>query len=412
MSLRGVEIAEGKIGANTATDGREFALVAGGVAVADKLTVGEIYELKRPSDAVAIGIDSKYDVLNSCQVYRHISEFYRISGEGKPLIVCVVALGTTPADMVAKAKELILERDIISDIAFGYNPAASYESTLLNGMDSNVYAGIKALNDLAIWADENDRPVHTILECRGLGDTVSSAADLRDLILETAAYSAEKVTMVAGQDWIYADGLSGLCKKFADVGTFLGCVAAQAWNHNPGEVATMRLTNADKSAWLIGGLSNHKKYTEVYADLETLDGKGYVFPIKYAGLSGYWWNNGHTCAPIVIDGDGNINQHTIYYSHTFNMAKRALRIAFLSEVKKVQELESGGKPGNSLVAYYNQVGDSAFDVLAAKGLISDGYTDTSADSDLLTAKQLDVDFGVVPTGCVDMIKGTLNLKNS
>jgi len=411
MSLRGVEIIEGKIGANTATDGREFALVAGGVAVADKLTVGEIYELKRPSDAVAIGIDSNYDTTNACRVYRHISEFYRISGEGKPLIVCVVALGTTPVDMVAKAKELILDRDIISDIAFAYNPAANYVSTLLNGMDSNVYAGIKALNDLAIWADVNDRPVHTILECRGLGDTVSSAADLRSLTLESVDYSAEKVTLVCGQDWKYADGLDTIGKKFADVGTFLGCVAAQAWNHNPGEVATMGLTNTDKEKWLIGGLSNHKKYTEVYADLETLDGKGYVFPIKYTGMAGYFWNNGHTCAPIIIDDEGNMNQHTIYYSHTFNMSKRALRIAFLPEVKKVQELE-GGKPGNSLVAYYNEVGDSAFETLKNKGFISKGSTNTSADSDLLVAKQLDVEFGVVPTGCVDVIKGTLNLKNS
>lgn len=411
MSLRGVEIIEGKIGANTATDGREFALVAGGVAVADKLTIGEIYELKRPSDAVALGITDKYDIDNKCRVYRHISEFYRMAGEGKPLVIAVVALGTTPDSMVAKAKELILERDIISDIAFAFNPEENYAETLLNGMDANVYAGIKAMNDLAIWADENDRPVHCLLEGRGLGDTIGSVADLRALTLDANDYSAEKVTFVAGQDWKYADGLDAIGKKFADVGTYLGCVAAQAWNRNPGEVGTMGLTDTNLEKWLIGGLSNHKKYTEVYADLETLDGKGYVFPIKYTGMSGYWWNNGHTCAPIVMDAAGNMNQHTIYYSHTFNMAKRALRIAFLPEVKKVQELE-GGKPGNSLVAYYNQVGDSAFDVLAAKGLISGGETNTSADSDLLIAKQLDVEFGVMPTGCVDVIKGKLNLKSS
>lgn len=411
MSLRGVEITEGKIGANTATDGREFALVAGGVAVADKLSIGEIYELKRPSDAIALGISAAYDETNDCRLSRHISEFYRIAGEGKTLVICVVALGTTPADMVAKAKELILDRDIVSDIAFAYNPAANYAPTLLNGMDSNVFAGIKALNDMAIWADVNDRPVHTILECRGLGDTLSSVADLRSMEIESQPYSAEKVTLVAGQDWDFAEGLSTLGKKFADVGAFLGCVAAQAWNRNPGEVATMGLTNVDKGLWITGGLSNHQKYTAVYDSLDVLDQKGYVFPIKYTGMAGYFWNNGHTCAPVVIDADGNMNQHTIYYSHTFNMAKRALRIAFLPEVKKVQELELG-MLGASLVAYYNEVGDSAFDVLSAKGLISKGSTNTSADSDLLVAKQLDVEFGVVPTGCVDLIKGTLNLKNS
>jgi hypothetical protein len=413
-TLRGVTITEGKIGNNVSGESREFGLIGGGVAVVGtgKATLATAYKLLRPSDAVALGIDAAYDTANDVRVYRHIAEFYRMAGEGKALHLMLVDKADTPLEMIENAKALVLESGAISDIAFMFNPEAAYVETLVDGLNADVKLSIPALQTFADWCDTHDMPLHTILEGRGIGDTLSALADLRDLTVGEAALSAHKVTLVCGQDWTYADGItSALGKKFADVGTFLGCIAAQAWNRNPGEVATQNLTNSTLSSWLVGGLSNHKKYTEVYESLETMNEKGYVFPIKYTGLSGYWWNDGHVCAPIIIDNAGNMNQHTIYYSHTIDMAKRVLRIAFLPEVKKVKELEKGKLPSD-LVADYNKTGNNAFDYLAGKGLISDGATNTSKDSDLLIAKQLDVEFGVAPTGCVNIIKGTLNLKSS
>jgi hypothetical protein len=222
----------------------------------------------------------------------------------------------------------------------------------------------------------------------------------------------EKVTVVAGQDWDYADGLGwAMGKKFADVGTFLGVIASQAWNRNPGEVETQNLMNADLEVWMTGGLSNHKKYSEVYSDLPTLDTKGYVFPIRYQGLSGYWFNGGHVCAPIVVDQEGNMNQHTIYYSHTYDEAKRALRLTYLEEVKKPVEVEDGKLP-NAMVRYYDAVGNNVFESMAGRSLISGGQTFTDPESDMLVAKQLNVSFSVTPTGSINEIVGTINLKNN
>ena len=53
MSLRGVVIKEGKIGANITGDGREFGFIGGGVAVAEKVALGSVYTLRRVSDAEA-----------------------------------------------------------------------------------------------------------------------------------------------------------------------------------------------------------------------------------------------------------------------------------------------------------------------------------------------------------------------
>lgn len=411
MSLRGITLTEGPFGANTATDSREFGLVAGGVPVVDKFALGDLLVLKRPSDALAFGITAGYDAANAVQVYRHISEFYRMAGEGKTLIVAIVAQTKTPTEMVDQAKAMVVERDLISDMAFAFNPSSDYEETLLNGLNDDVFAGIQSLQAFSDWADMHDRPLHCILEGRGISETISALTDLRALQVGDASFSAHKVTLVCGQDWNYADGLSALGKKFADVGTFLGCVAAQNWNQNPGQADSMNLTNATLNLWTVGGLSNHKKYSQVYADLETMNDKGYVFPIKYTGLSGYWWNDGHTCAPIINDVAGNINQHTIYYSHTMDMAKRALRIAYLPEVKKTIELESGKLPGG-MIGYYNAVGNDTFEYLANKGLISGGSASTDANSDLLLAKKLNISFTVQPTGCVNEIIGTINLSSN
>lgn len=406
MGLRGIEISEGRIGVNVAGDGREFGLMGNGIAVAGKLALDTSYVLRRPSDAAALGIDAAYDAANSVNVYRHISEFYRRAGEGVKLHLMLVAQTVMIDEMDTLAKALAVAADgNISDMAFIFNPAVGYTETLVDGMNADVMAAIPVLQAFANWADENDMPLHTILEGRGMGDTLAALADLRDMEAEY-----EKVTLVVGQDWNYADELWTLGKKFADVGTFLGVVASQPWNRNPGEVETQNLTNSTLGVFVVGGLSNHKKYSEVYADLATLDEKGYVFPMRYQGLSGYWWNNGHVCAPVVVDNAGNMNQHTIWYSHTLDEAKRALRIAFLPEIKKPVVLDGALLPP-STVSYYDAVGDQVFERMAGKELISDGKTYTDGESDLLVEKVLSISFGVVPTGSINEIVGVINLKN-
>lgn len=430
MSLRGFSITTGKTGANAVNDGREFALIANGVAVGTTVELGKTYKLLRIEDAEALGLNAAYDVDNSVQVYRHISEFFRIAGEGKILHVAIVAQTVLPIDMVATAKTVIVATGgKISDFGFCFNPASDYVDTLVDGLNEDVLDAIPALQGLAVWADACDRPLHTILEGRAITDTLLSLCDLRalaiggtpaipahDAVLEVPAVpgvilNATKVTLVVGQDWGYADTLSALGKKFADVGNFLGCVAAQAWNQNPGEVATLNLQDALKMKFIVGGISNHKTYAQVMESLETMNDKGYVFPIEYVGTPGYWWNDGHCCCEIINDVESNMNEHMIYFSHTIDQAKRALRIAFMPEVKKTKPLEKGKLPAG-LIGYYNAIGDDVFDKMKGKQLVSGGKTTVDPNSDLLIAKLLGVAFKVQPTGCIGEIKGTINLTSN
>lgn len=413
MSLiRPVSISEGRIGANVAGDGREFGLIGNGVAIDGSLELGRVYLLRRPSDAVALGIDADYDTNNDVNVWRHISEFYRMAGEGKKLWIFLVGQEAGEPSEYGEAV-LYLQTEAegnISDMALVYNPPADYEPTLVDGVEDWLREAISQAQNMANILSVMDMPLHVIIEGRDIG----GAALVTNLRAD--AINAPKVTVVAGQDWDYADGLWPHGQKFADVGTFLGVVAAQPWNRNPGEVATRNLTDTALKIWLVGGLSSHDKITQLdvmmSGVLAGLDDNGYVLPIRYQGLSGYWWNDGHVCAPIVVDSAGNMNQHTIYYSHTIDEVTRALRTAYLPEIKKPVQLDGSGKLPASMVDYYNAVGDAVFTRLASKGLISDGATYVDPNSDMLVDKELKVQFAVVPTGSVNQITGIINLKNS
>jgi hypothetical protein len=414
MSLRGVSISEGNIGANQSGDSREFGLIGNGIAIAGKLALDTAYVLRRIQDAESIGITAVYDSVNNVNVHRHISEFYRMAGNGRKLNLMLLADTVALKGMVPKAKELIVSADgMISDLGLFSNSTAAI--TLIDGLPTKVSEAIPEMQNLTQWASENDMPLHVTLEGYGVSDTLSDLADLRDYEIlvgaETVKVSATKVSLVIAQDWEHAESMTGNAKKYADVGTFLGVVASHAWNRNPGEVATKNIQSTSWGSWLVGGLSNHKKYTEVFESLETLNDKGYIIPIKYQGIAGYWFNDGHTIAPAVIDVQRNMNQHEIYYSHTIDECTRALRLVYLPEIKKPVPLENGLLPVD-MVEYYNAIGDEEFNRFASAGLISEGKTNVDPASDLLGSKVLNVQFTVVPTGTINELTGTINIKTS
>ncbi len=414
MSLRGVNISEGNIGINVSGDTREFGLIGNGVEIPLQLKLNTAYQLRRIEDAKAIGITQEYDQVNNVNIHRHISEFYRIAGAGRILNILLVSQETPIKDMIAMAKVLVVESDgNISDLAFCSNMAADFVETTINGLSNLVYEAVPVLEQFARWCALQDMPLHISLEGRNVSENLAGLIDLRDFEIEVNSemvkLEAVKVSLVIAQDYTYAEEKTGNARLFADVGTFLGVVASAPWNRNPGEVATKNIQNAAYSAWMVGGLSNHKKHSEVFESLDTLDDKGYIIPIKYQGRTGYWFNDGHVCAPIVIDAQSNMNQHMIYYSHTIDQSIRGLRQVYLPEIKKPVPLENGKLPVD-MIEYYNAIGNQFFAQLAAQGLISEGYTSIDPESDLLRDKVLKVQFTVIPTGMINELVGTINLK--
>lgn len=243
-----------------------------------------------------------------------------------------------------------------------------------------------------------------------MSGTIAAAQDLRAIV----NVKATKVSVITGQDYDFAHTLDAIGQKHAAVGNALGCVAHARINQNIGEVdelAGFNLTNAALSKWLTPGLSSHKKASEVEADWDVLDGKGYIFAQTYTGADGVRWNNDHTCTPIERDAEGKVNEYSISLGRTVDKAVRKLRAALLPKVKSVQPINpQTGKLPPGVVKYFAGLGDNELQDMQNAGEISSGKTIVDPDSNLLTPPRiLKASYSVVPYGTIDEIQGTINL---
>jgi hypothetical protein len=416
MSTEGAIIRKGRVGANTlgSADGISGLIITG--VAASGLALGVVKSIFSPDDAKELGIDESYDTTNNVRAFYHVNEFYRLAGKGTKLYIMLLAQATTMTQIVedvddTMAKALVVASNgEVRQIGVAINPPATYVATIVDGMNADVMAAIPKAQGLVYWGYETFRPFSVLLEGRDFTGPAASAQDLRNI----TNVEAEEVSVIIAQDWDYAESLDALGKNHAAIGTALGAVAKVAVNQNIGEVETMNLTDAKRGAFLTSGLSSHQKASAVEKDWETLDGKGYIFAQTYSGMDGARFNDDHTCTPIKLDADGNINVHTISYGRTVAKAVRKLRTALLPKIKTRQPIDpASGKLPVGVIKYFESLGDDALGTMGTAGELSDGKSYVDPESNLLVAPRiLKVGYSVVPYGSIGKIEGTINLKSS
>lgn len=410
-NLDAVKIKKGKVGANRLDNDRRVSAIIVGSPVIPDLAFKETVQFFGLFDASQYGITEAFDNDNNVNVYRHVREFYRNAGEGVPLNFMAVAQTETLKSIVQdtagdKLKRLLIDSDYkVRQLAVALNPTDA--GVPVDGLVPDVFDSIPFAQGTAEWAYDQFMPTHIFLEGYQLGGLGSVVPDLRDI----ENVFGTKVTMVIGQDWKYAETKTGLAKNFADVGTVLGVCAAAAINQNIGDNEAFNLMDATKDAWMVPGLSNHKTNKEVYDQLQTFEDKGYVFGVTYPGLAGVRINNDHVCAPIIIDSEGNMNEHTIAYGRVMDDCARQLRTAYLPKVKKTYPVDALRKLPTGVRVGLEGIGDDIFKDMKNAVEISAGKTIIDPDSDLLVAKELKVSFNVQPTGVLGYLNGTINLKS-
>lgn len=409
-NLDAVNIKKGKVGANRLDNDRRVSAIIVGSPVIPTLAFKKTIQFYGLYDAEQNGITADFDKTNNVNVYRHVREFYRMAGEGVPLDFMAVAQTETLQSIAQdiegdKLKRLLIDSDYkVRQLAIALNPTVL--DVVVDGLIPDVFASIPLAQGSANWAYNQFMPTHIFLEGYGLSGLASVVPDLRDI----DNVEATKVTMVIGQDWQYAETKTGNAQKFADVGTILGVCAAAAINQNIGDNEAFDLMDATKLAWMVPGLSNHKTNKEVYAELQTFEDKGYVFGVTYPGLAGIRINNDHVCAPIKIDAEGNMNEHTIAYGRVMDDCVRQLRTAYLPKVKKTYPVDAVGLLPTGVRVGLAQIGDDIFSDMVKAVEISAGKVTIDPTSDLLVAKELKVAFDVQPTGVLGFLNGTINLK--
>lgn len=411
-NLDAVNIKKGKVGANKLDNTRRVSALIVGSPVLPLLAFKETVQFYGLYDAAQYGITEAFDKDNNVNVYRHVREFYRNAGEGVELNFMAVAQTETITTIAQDAtgdmwKRLLVDADFkVRQLAIAVNLAAI--GVQVDGLPPDLFGAIPLAQGAANWAYDNFMPTHIFLEGYGLSGLGSVVPDLRDI----EDVEATKVTVCIGQDWQYAETKTGVAQKFADVGTVLGVCAAAAINQNIGDNEAFNLTDATKSAWLVPGLSSHQKNKEVFEQLQSFEDKGYVFGISYPGLAGVRINNDHVCAPIIIDSEGNMNEHTIAYGRVMDDCSRQLRTAYLPKIKKTYPVDSAGLLPTGVRVGLETIGDAIFTDMKNAVEISSGKTIIDPLSDLLVAKELKVAFNVQPTGVLGFLNGTINLKSA
>ena len=305
-------------------------------------------------------------------------------------------------------------------LAVGYDPQGGYIPNHVDGLENIVKDAIPIAQDLHDWSFDTDRPLNIILEGRGIYGSVAAIQDLRDIQVTGVTIEYNNVSLCIGQDWDYAETLTGEAQNYADIGTLLGTRAKIQVNFNIGEVGeegdedNLDLSDTKRLVWLTAGLSDHTKISAREDDLQSFNDKAYIFGLAYTGVPGYRWNDDPVCAPIIIDADNNMNVHTMALGHTQNKLARLIRKYLLPKVKSTVPVDtSTGKLTPGMVKYFEGIGNKAFNEMLSAGEISGGQTIVDPDSDLIVGdKELVTKFIMVPTGTVGQISATINIKKT
>lgn len=398
-------------------------MIGNGVAVLGKIALKELKTFYSLTDAEAAGLVK--DGVNHLAWY-HVKEFYRKAGKGTKLYFMLVSNGVTAGALDVNighmmddanseyAKKMLTDADgEIYQLGFFMAPAATYVEAVLNAMDTNSYNAIAKAQTLYDWADARNLACNILVEGRSFSGTSGTAVNLRAIV----GVKAHKATLVVGQDYDFAEGLADANhKKHAAVGTALGCVSVASISQNIGEYEDTALAVNDTVNWVTPGFSNHTKVRDRFADLDTLDTKGYVFGLTLQGVSGTRWNGDHTCTPIEVDGEGNMSEYNISLGRVNDEIRRRLRARLLPKIKTRQRIDpTTGKLDPKTVETFNALGDEVFEDMASpkQNHISGGKTIVDPDSNLLVAPRiLTVDYAWVPVGQIDEINGSLKIKTS
>lgn len=433
--LKGVIINKGKVGVSVVPpDTSVSALIFGGLgnittpadAYLSKLSVpnGQMYEFTTLTQAEAVGITADLDLEAARQVHRHISEFFRMAGEGTKLYVLLLSdnisqcLGNDNTLisfiyplLIAKGKGEIRQIGIVDNRAY-------YDDEFIDKVASESIDNVRKAALLYQWTVDHFMPASIIV-----GVEVKEGFSLYDFRDEENINSSG-VSVVCCQDddfriyFVNHKSSINCNSNQADIGTALGTMAVADINQNIGDNESFNLTDTNRSIWIYPSMCSEDMagFNQYMNDdvfhLQELEDKGYIFATKYQGLNGLRWNNDHVCAPIVIDAEGNMNAHTIAYNRTVNEAMRSLRKVLIPKVKTRQPVDpKTGKLPVGVIKNFDNLGDSVFADMVNRGEISAGKTFTDPNSDLLVEKTLNVSFTIVPYGSIGEIRGTLNLKN-
>lgn len=323
-----------------------LALICGASAVANKLALNSIYEVRSMDDLAELGVTEQ----NNAVLYKQVSEFYDEAGSGVKLILYPVAPATTATFICDYTKTAEgYARDLITRMngalrgigVAGVNSNSSAAST--NGLDPDVFTALPKAQQLAEWATtELYAPLFFAIE----GRAYDASKELKNL----SAEENNRCLVAIGDTVTNSTG--------AAIGTLLGRIASIPVQRNIGRVK-------DGSLFPLEMYVGAKKVEESNSVIASIFDKGYIVPRKHVGRSGYFYADD----PMACDPTDD-------YAHLANrrVIDKAYRIAYdtmLNELLDEIDLNEDGTMQHAVIKSWQQTLENAINrQMTANGELS------------------------------------------
>ena len=323
-----------------------LALICGASAVANKLALNSIYEVRSMDDLAELGVTEQ----NNAVLYKQVSEFYDEAGSGVKLILYPMAPATTATFICDYTKTAEgYARDLITRMngalrgigVAGVNSNSSAAST--NGLDPDVFTALPKAQQLAEWATtELYAPLFFAIE----GRAYDASKELKNL----SAEENNRCLVAIGDTVTNSTG--------AAIGTLLGRIASIPVQRNIGRVK-------DGSLFPLEMYVGAKKVEESNSVIASIFDKGYIVPRKHVGRSGYFYADD----PMACDPTDD-------YAHLANrrVIDKAYRIAYdtmLNELLDEIDLNEDGTMQHAVIKSWQQTLENAINrQMTANGELS------------------------------------------
>lgn len=365
---------------------------------------GDIFEVTSARDAETLGV-TEYDSTSGATNYEygipylHISEFFRV----RPSATLFIAFADCTAnwDIISQVQRFAQGK--VRQVGVWTRRKLFEPGTTT----SDPYV-LRLVNDLNAKAEELaaiNQPISILLAANGAGIETTTMVTNLSLIPDISKDNYPRVTALLGQG--HSSAIQAM--QFADtthamvgmVGVTLGLVSkcpvgtSIAWvgqfDCSGGHMDRLALGFGDTT---VSGSALANVYPfEILTDaqVDALETKGYVFPIKYVGISGSYMSSSRT----VSSGD----YRTIERNRVIDKSRRNLRtvlLPFLNSPVKVAPTTGALSPAQ--IKIYKVACENVLQAMQNDGEISGFKVNIDPKQNILLTDSLKIAYVIVPNG--------------
>ncbi len=402
MALEDVfgEISTGSLNRSQLKGDRICAIVGHGIGTV-AAPVGTAFKVSSYSQFLSVGFTKAADTIVLSHFTQTVHDFFIELPKAELYII--IAPQTVSYATLADPDGAYLPKVIqksegkIRQVAFLYNYVnPGVPDLVVNGLRASVGLAIAQAQLAANKYSTLEEPFHCYVEAKGLTFPASAITSLHTL-------QSPYVTVVAGED-------SAIPKlgnnESTAIGTLLGVRAKGKVNENPGYVEKFNIRNVPNGKYVsfkIGGLL----YEDVSRDqLNDLDDLGFVFPRRISGIEGVYFSNSWTCDLR------NSDFCKAELVTTLIKSRREVRSKLLPKTKAPLLVDADtGKVAVETCVIFEELANEALEAMFNDQEISGFQSFCDPDQDVQSAKLIEVEIEVVPTGTADAIKYKIQFVN-